>query len=120
MPYKRSQAARPGSALTMPSGYTYIWEFQVSAELQAEFEQCYGPDGAWVQLFREASGYIDTLLLKDRVVSGRYLSLDSWQSEAAYLAFREQYSLQYSQLNLACERLTLAEHSLGTFSERFA
>lgn len=46
--------------------YAYLWEFQARAGRQEEFERHYGPDGAWVTLFRKAPGYIETLLLRDR------------------------------------------------------
>lgn len=101
----------------MAKGYTYVWEFQVPADLRAEFERHYGLEGSWVQLFRRAPGYLETLLLHDREVDGRYLTIDRWKSEAAYLAFRTSFAQEYAALDAACERLTTREVPLGTFRE---
>lgn len=99
----------------MVTGYTYIWEFIVEADFRKEFERCYGVNGLWVQLFQRAPGYQDTLLLRDRTHSERYLTIDRWQSEEAYKNFRKAFSREYEQLDGACSRLTLRETSLGTF-----
>lgn len=101
----------------MGDGYTYVWEFKVPFDLQVEFERHYGADGTWVELFRRAPGYVETLLLKDRSIAGRYLTVDRWQSEKAYLAFRSEFSAQYAQLDSECERLTSSESFLGAFTE---
>jgi hypothetical protein len=45
--------------------FAYIWEFRVDPSAQADFEFEYGPSGSWAALFRQAPGYIDTLLLRD-------------------------------------------------------
>ena len=101
----------------MSNSYTYLWEFHVRAELTEEFEHHYGPNGSWALLFRQSPGYIETLLLKDRMTPGRYVTMDRWQSEAAHHTFRSIFAKQYSQLDNLCERLTISESSLGEFCE---
>jgi heme-degrading monooxygenase HmoA len=101
---------------TMSTGYTYVWEFQVPHDALAEFERHYGPEGTWVQLFRRAPGYLETLLLQDRDLAGRYLTIDRWRSEAAYLAFRADFASEYAALDQACAQLTTHEASLGRFA----
>lgn len=93
----------------------YVWEFEVSASTEAEFRRQYGPNGAWVQLFRQDPAYIETLLLRDASVPGRYLTIDRWRSIGAYQSFRERNSKQYNALGKACEKLTTREACLGTF-----
>ncbi|HRQ63283.1 MAG TPA: hypothetical protein PKZ76_00205 [Xanthomonadaceae bacterium] len=97
--------------------YTCLWEYEVSEEWVEVFERQYGPAGEWARLFRLSPDYIETLLLKDRAVSGRYLTVDRWRSEEAYRAFKSAYAVQYAKLDSECERLTSAERSLGAFSE---
>ncbi len=41
-----------------------LWQYEVRPAAEAEFEVLYGPDGAWVGLFGEHAGYIDTQLLR--------------------------------------------------------
>lgn len=68
-------------------------------------------------LFRRAPGYIGTLLLKDRSTSGRYVTIDRWQDEAAFDAFRTTFATEYGQLDRECEHLTVHEQALGVFDE---
>lgn len=97
--------------------YTYLWEFDVSLESQADFERHYAPAGTWAQLFSGSPDYIETLLLKDSEVPGRYLTVDRWRSKAAYVAFRKAFASQYAELDRECERLTISERCLGEFHE---
>ena len=100
----------------VPLPYTCVWEFRVRAGSEADFEQHYRADGTWATLFREAPGYIETVLLKDRSKPNRYLTIDRWQSEEAFRAFRENFSGQYDALDRLCEGLTTSERSLGAFT----
>ena len=95
--------------------YTYIWEFLVKPEQEANFLEHYGQEGTWVQLFKKAPGFIDTLLLSDRAVPYRYVTVDRWQSAAAYQVFRMQFAEAYAALDRTCENLTSAEKEIGTF-----
>ena len=101
----------------MDSCYTSLWEFQVSPGMEVEFERIYGPAGAWSQLFRLSSDYIETLLLKDHSIAGRYLTVDRWLNMAGYLAFKSEFADQYMQLDKMCESLTMDEHPVGAFRE---
>jgi len=102
----------------MTERYTYVWEFQVLSGREAEFERHYGTNGTWARLFAQATGYIETLLLKDSAIAGRYLTVDRWVDEEAYQAFRSAYSRQYEQLDQQCAKLTTAENLVGEFTER--
>jgi heme-degrading monooxygenase HmoA len=99
------------------STFTYVWEFEVSPAHQAEFERHYGPGGSWVQLFSRAPGYLGTLLLKDTATAGRYLTVDRWESEAAYRSFRARLAQEYDALDRLCDGLTVRETPLGDFEE---
>jgi heme-degrading monooxygenase HmoA len=95
------------------SPYVYIWEFLVRPGREAEFELHYGPAGSWVQLFRTASGYLDTVLLRDLANPCRYLTIDRWESEAAYRAFREARATDFVALDSRCEALIVSEREIG-------
>jgi len=99
------------------AAYTYVWEFVVAPEHVEEFERDYGPHGAWAELFRQAPGYIQTLLLRDAAQARRFVTVDRWESAEAYHGFRAQFSRQYAELDARCARLTLRETLLGTFEE---
>ena len=97
--------------------YVYLWQFDVRPGAEAEFERHYGSDGTWVVLFRRAPGYVDTRLLKDRDVPGRYVTIDRWESESAYRAYRERFAAEHDAIDSACESLTIKETPLGVYNE---
>jgi len=95
--------------------YVYIWSFQVKPGCEPLFERIYGADGAWVQLFRKANGYVKTELIKHKAVANRYFTIDYWQDEASHQHFRSQYAQEFSELDARCEDLTESEEHLGDF-----
>lgn len=99
------------------AGRVYIWEFRVRPDCVEEFEKHYGPTGSWALLFRQAEGYIETLLLKDVNEPLRYVTIDRWRSEDDYRAFRSRFAPQYAELDRRCESLTTRESELGRLVE---
>ena len=99
------------------SHYTYLWEFQTSAERRADFERHYGAEGTWVALFRRADGYLGTTLLRDCTDPLRFLTIDRWRNSADYDSFRERLRDDYAALDALCEGLTVSETLLGRFEE---
>ena len=97
--------------------YTYLWEFIVAADQTDEFERHYGAEGSWVQLFRQAPGYIETILLRDSSDPRRFVTIDRWDGKETYLNFRSTFSGQYVDLNRRCEKLTVRETLIGEFGE---
>jgi heme-degrading monooxygenase HmoA len=97
------------------SGYVTVWEFRVHDDRRAEFEQRYGPKGAWAALFRRAEGYLGTELLHDRDDALRYLTIDRWTTADAYRSFHARFAEQYASLDRDCEGLTAHESALGEY-----
>jgi len=89
--------------------YVYVWEFDVAEGRTAEFEEIYGPEGAWVALFRRASGYRATRLVRSAEHRRRYFTVDEWDSKAGYDAFRRQFANEFEALDRRCESLTVSE-----------
>jgi quinol monooxygenase YgiN len=95
--------------------YSYIWEFLAAPDMADEFARVYGPQGNWVQLFRRAKGYIRSELYRDGANPRRFVTIDHWESEAAWEAFRSEFSDEYEELDVQCEKLTVRETQLGRF-----
>jgi heme-degrading monooxygenase HmoA len=95
--------------------YVIVWEFRVGQLRQAEFQEKYGPEGAWARFFRGSAGYIRTELVKDVVDHLRFLTLDYWQTEEEFKQFREQNLAEYERLDKEFEGLTESETRLGAF-----
>jgi hypothetical protein len=92
-----------------------IWQFEVVRGKESEFERHYGPEGTWVQLFRRSPAFWETLLLRDREVPGRYLTVDRWKDLDSYDSFQEEYAAEYKRIDAAMESLTQRERKLGVF-----
>jgi heme-degrading monooxygenase HmoA len=93
----------------------HVWEFQVQPGRDAEFENHYGPDGSWARLFRQAPGYVGTSLLRDPAQPGRYVTIDHWDSEREYQAFRRAHEQEYEALDTTCRAFTFSERVIGRF-----
>ena len=96
-------------------GYAYIWEYEVPPESEAEFLAHYEPDGTWAALFRRAPGYLGTELYRDRARPERFITLDRWESEAAFKAFRSRFAEEFEALDRRCAGLTRHEAALGEY-----
>ena len=95
--------------------YLILWEFLVISGKEKVFEQEYGPEGCWVRFFGQGEGYRGTELVRDVANPRRYVTLDLWESRAAYDLFREERREEYLALDKSCEVLTEKEALLGNF-----
>jgi len=95
--------------------YIAIWEFRVKPDSVPIFEEIYGSDGDWAQLFHQSHDYLGTELLRDLSRRGRYVTLDRWTSRDAFHDFKREHQTAYSELDRRCEALTEREALLGEF-----
>ena len=93
--------------------YIIIWEYIVKIGQETEFEKTYGSNGDWVQLFKQADGYLGTDLLHDVGIPRRYITIDRWISSTAYTTFQENYDAAYEAMDARCEDLTEHEALIG-------
>jgi len=95
--------------------FVVIWEFRAPSGQKDAFERAYGADGQWVRLFREDEAYLGTELIRDLKAEGSYLTLDFWESEEAYDAFRAKHAAEYEAIDAECESLTESEREVGRY-----
>lgn len=93
--------------------FLVIWEFVVRPGKEQLFEQIYGPDGDWAQLFKKSCGYCGTNLTRDCHEPRRYLTFDFWESQDSYKKFKSQHAEEYKAIDVKCEALTETERELG-------
>jgi heme-degrading monooxygenase HmoA len=93
----------------------YMWEYVVAPDKLAEFERIYGPVGDWVRLLSKAPGYVRTELHRDRAEPHRFVTIDYWESEPAWTAFRTEFAASFEALDARCASLTTWEVELGRF-----
>ena len=94
--------------------FTTIWEFEVDPDVRDYFVQVYGPAGAWAELFRAAPGFRETVLLQDVGRPDRLVTLDRWESRAAWETFRQAQATAYADLDRSTSGLARTERHLGT------
>ena len=95
--------------------FVTLWEFEVKSGSEELFERTYGPDGEWAQLFRRDARYRGTRLLRVVGAERVYVTMDEWESRAAYEEFREKFAAEYEELDRECEGLTVKERHLGQY-----
>lgn len=105
----------PAISLDRAWGFVAVWEFQVRAGCEPEFERAYGSEGEWAVLFRSSPGFIATSLVRDPEKAGRYLTLDFWRDRQSYYDFRARHAGGYEEIDRRCEALTEREALIGAF-----
>ena len=95
--------------------FVTLWEFEVKPGSEELFERIYGPEGEWAQLFRRDARYRGTRLLRNVGAERVYVTMDEWESRAAYAEFREKFTAEYEELDQKCEVMTVSEKHLGEY-----
>lgn len=93
--------------------FVIVWTYEVAEESRGDFESAYGADGVWVRFFRAGAGYLGTELLRND--TNRYVTIDRWESKAAYEAFLEANRERYAEIDAACSAFTERERFVGMF-----
>jgi quinol monooxygenase YgiN len=89
--------------------YVIEWDFLPASGREAEFVVAYGPNGIWIELFRQGQGFLGTELHSLPDKPGWYRTVDRWQSEQDYLEFRQTFAMEYAEIDSACEAFTALE-----------
>ncbi len=95
--------------------FVILWEFRVKRDKLYEFRRAYGPDGDWARLFKRATGFVRTDLLRDRDDRARFVTIDTWQSRRDYDAFRAAFDEDYLRTDARTEAFTDSEERIGIF-----
>jgi heme-degrading monooxygenase HmoA len=97
--------------------HVIVWEFFVPEEHWGAFEEAYGSAGDWAVLFKSALGYRGTELLRDEQTTGRYLTIDQWDTADSFARFKEASDTIYNAMDKRFEGLTSREMKIGTFKK---
>lgn len=95
--------------------FVYIWEYIVNEESLTAFENAYGPEGAWVQLFKQHPDYLRTELFQDESDQRRYVTVDYWKSRTAWDDFKGRFEAEYQVTDDKYEAFTQSESFIGNF-----
>jgi heme-degrading monooxygenase HmoA len=92
--------------------FVRVWEYEVPLDRTGAFTTAYAADGPWGELFRRAGGFLGTELYRDSARPGRYLTIDRWQDEQAWQAFRTAFRPDYESLDAQLEGIAAVERPL--------
>jgi heme-degrading monooxygenase HmoA len=96
--------------------HVIVWEFVVRAGHEREFEEVYGPSGAWATLFSKSPEHLGVELLRDVTNPRRYLTIDRWKTSEAFSAFRKAHAFEYEALDARCAGWTEKESKVGRWA----
>ncbi len=94
-----------------------IWKFRPAAGREEEFAAAYSTDGVWAQLFATGEGFLGTELLRPAEPGGWWMTIDRWESQAAFSAFQAEQGDAYRQLDAELEGCAGEEAFVGAFEE---
>ena len=94
-----------------------IWKFRPPATAKTNSRRLYSSDGAWARLFGTAEGFLGTELLRPAEPGGWWMTIDRWQSEAAFSAFQAQQGAEYRRLDEELEGCAGEEVFVGAFED---
>lgn len=94
-----------------------VWKFRPPRNREEEFAAAYASDGVWARLFRTGAGFIGTQLLRPAEAGGWWMTVDRWESQAAFEAFQADRGEIYRELDAELEGCAGDEDFVGAFEE---
>lgn len=93
-----------------------VWQFDVKAEREAEFERFYGADGEWTAVNRHTRSYLGTSFLRDQNLPQRYLVIEYWSEMIVYEQHKAYRTDAIAKLESRREELVDAVTPIGVFT----
>jgi heme-degrading monooxygenase HmoA len=93
--------------------FVRIWQYEVAAGRERDFERIYGAGGEWDILFAASDGYLGTELYRCIGTSGRYITVDRFSSAEAWHRLLDQQGHRYVELDRLAGATTSSERELA-------
>ena len=92
-----------------------FYRYHVHPAQQTAFMQAFGPVGPWARLFALAPGFVRSRLFAHKREPNVYVTIDLWESKAAYDRFRSERSDESTRLDRELHLLFIEELLLGYY-----
>jgi quinol monooxygenase YgiN len=93
-----------------------VWQFQVKAGQQEEFERFYGADGEWTQLGRRSRSFLGSSFLRDQAHDTNYLLIEYWSEMVVYERHRKSFVTDLRSLEERRDTLCESIVPLGIYT----
>jgi hypothetical protein len=93
-----------------------VWQFDVKAGHNEEFEGFYGADGPWTDLSRRSRSYLGSSFLRDLAMSNRYLVVEYWSEMVIYERHHADFQDEVEELERRRAALVESSQPLGLFN----
>lgn len=93
-----------------------MWQFEVAAGRDAEFETLYGVEGPWTALNRQTRSYLGTSFLKDQAQPSRYVVVEYWSEMLVYDKHRASHAEALAAFEQRRSALIQSVEPLGVFT----
>ena len=93
-----------------------VWQFQVKAGKQPDFEKFYGADGEWTKLARRSRSFLGSSFLRDQAHDTSYLLVEYWSEMVVYERHRSSFVRDIRTLEERREEVCDAIVPVGIFS----
>jgi hypothetical protein len=93
-----------------------VWQFDIKAGSEHEFEQFYGVDGEWTSVNRHSRSYLGTSFLRDQSRASRYLVIEYWSEMVVYEQHRAYRTNELLLLTKRRDELIANVEPLGVFT----
>ena len=93
-----------------------VWQFDVKAGRNDEFEGFYGADGPWTALSRRSRSCLGSSFLRDLAIGNRYLVIEYWSEMVVYEKHHADFQDETEQLERQRDQLVEQSQPLGLFN----
>ena len=107
---------RSAVILVAPAMIGIMWQFEVKAGCESDFEQLYSADGEWSILNRQTRSFLGGSFLRDQNRSTRYILIEYWSEMLLHEQHRTYRSDMIASLEAQRARLVDSVEPLGVFT----
>jgi quinol monooxygenase YgiN len=93
-----------------------VWQFDVKAGQEPEFERFFGADGEWTAHNRHSRSYLGSAFLRDQGNGSRYLLVEYWSEMLVYEQHKAYRTDALASLEARRDELVTLAEPLGVFS----
>ena len=93
-----------------------LWQFDVRAGRETDFEHFYGADGDWTSVNRHSRSYLGSAFLRDQTQPSRYVLIEYWSEMLVYEEHKTFQKERMRDLEAHRSELVASFEPLGVFT----